>query len=251
MLFNLSEIPTSAFVGILLIPIFIFFRNSSPYTHAPEKIEMTKKEYLLSYLFLVISFATLAVSLVFGFLFFFSIWQNSYSQTGNINLCHGEYFGIGPSILLGVSLGFFVTNYIFLKWKPKKHTEFWAMYNMSYRFKAFEIVKFLLMLFAIAGIALFYLSLNQNFIITNNEIKISKLFQFSDTSYTYIDIKEINRKSKFIAPNGKEVERDHYIISFSDGQDWNSRKESLKEGKELNQAIQIISERSQVSITIQ
>jgi len=54
-------------------------------------------------------------------------------------------------------------------------------------------------------------------------IRQAPLFSLGIREHTYQELTNLETKSAFIRPDGKTCKREHFLLHFSDGQQWNSR----------------------------
>jgi hypothetical protein len=74
-------------------------------------------------------------------------------------------------------------------------------------------------------------------------IRQAPLFSLSIREHTYQELSTIETKSAFVRPDGKECKREHFLLHFSDGQQWNSRNSGYETGARNAELLRFVQEK--------
>jgi hypothetical protein len=78
-------------------------------------------------------------------------------------------------------------------------------------------------------------------------IRQAPLFSFSIREHTYQELANIETKHSFVRPDGKECQRKHFLLHFSDGQQWNSRNSGYETGDRNAELLQFVQQKMELA----
>lgn len=105
--------------------------------------------------------------------------------------------------------------------------------------------------FIILGSGIYLLALNTYTLFGKEQIKYSSFWDLGSKSYPYEEIEKIICYDAFEAPNGNTVYREHYVIKFRDGQNWNSRNQGYDEEEKNDEVFDWLEETIHVEVDYQ
>lgn len=147
------------------------------------------------------------------------------TETTEIILRPSEWYWVFPTLFLAMFASYIPSN-LFLKIQlgPKQHAEYWEYCDLKAGSNSRKLVKFL----AIILIPICTLSIILGFKsyarFNHHEIVFNTYFNWSETSYSYADLKNIRYHTHFKAPNGNIRKARHYTLTFNDGFTYNFRR---------------------------
>jgi len=243
-----------SFITILILLAFYkLFEKLLPLNKAKYKTDKTikelRKKYLKFDLIQIAVFTFLTVTGVYLLIKFFS-----YLIELRLSLLSDVIIIVKPgldklfliSILSGMLLSV-MSVIVFSKQQLKKDWEEYLAYtNLKYKINYVRLSKYTLKSFAvITGILIiFFTDWYSSF--GKNEIKINGLSTIGVKTYKYSDILKVKDIDKLIAPNGNIVEDPHYIIEFSDGENWNSRDNGFANDRKDGEIIDLVMNRTEL-----
>jgi hypothetical protein len=234
---------TAIFTAILISLRFLF-----PSKIKRENISLSDSQFKKTFLFVYLLWIITGL-IISGFVY----WINY--QIENISIGNFEYnlypdtlFWIGSSAILGFPLAILITFILIKIILKEKSNEFWSLYDIKYKFKAFFILKVIIILFAILGVTLNYLGRNSHFKINSTKIEVSRLLEMSSQEFELNEIREIKYILTFTAPNGNIVNKPHYEIIFKNGYIWNTRMDLREPQDDDDKIFKELSHNSNVKI---
>lgn len=232
----------------ILISVILGFRFLFPIKVKRESITLTDSEYKKTY-FLLFLLWLISGGILSTIIYLINNKTKSSSvENFDYNLYPDTQFWVGSSVIIGFLLAILITFGLIKIILKDKSNEFWTLYDLKYKFKAFFILKILIILLTIIGVTLNYLGRNSHFKISSKEIKVSRLFEMSSQEFKLDQIREINHILTFTAPNGNIVNKPHYEIIFTNGYTWNTKMDLREPKIEDDKIFQELSLNSKVKI---
>lgn len=235
------------YTSIILVIVLFFGLNVFKSRKQPVTKELPKAVFLRIYVLLYFSW------FVLGGIFAFIEYQLNKSllkssQDYVFNLYPDNTFWIGISVVFGFSVSLvlcFAFIEIILK---EKAQSFWVNYNKVYPFNAKILLKILLFLLTISGIAISQLAHRSFFRTYKEKIEMSRLFEWEKHEFTMDDIMELNHFQTLIAPNGKRIHKPHYEIIFKDSTIWKTTFDIREPSQNDDRYFEFISKQSGIAI---
>ena len=206
-----------------------------------ESIRLSDSEFKKTYL--LVYFTWIAFGIILSYLVYkLNMWSGiGGPDEYNYNLYPDMMTWIGFSTIVGFALGIILCLGLVKLLLVEKADEFWTLYDIKYKFRAFITLKILITILSISGIALTYLASKSYFKITDNGIAVSRLFELAEHNYNYKDIKEIKHEMGYSALL-RAVHKPHYEIIFNDGYRWNTIMDFREPRKEDKAVFEELSE---------
>lgn len=217
-------------VGFIVVTILALFKYVLPNrdTAALGKEMTSRSEFSSAYfkIYLIVIVTTVVATFSFN-----KILNSLYSKPTDgyvFNLLPGEDYWMFGALTTGFFLGLTVLFVVVKVLFGDRSANFWAHYDSMYNFKAKSVLTVAWLSIGITAIAITLIGQNTYFLIGQNDIKIREPLELNERTYSYADVKELNLKNLFTAPNGERKNVEHYEIVFNDGYVWKS-KSALRE----------------------
>lgn len=227
---NVPIICAGAAVALIWLPImFALLRKLFPARPAPSSgvplAELKAKYRKWVSLLGLLMFVT-GVPLAVG------LW---FAMTGLASWCAGQlpsalitfapvtprYWAV-PALLLGLVCGGIAAMWMVHRLLGARYGEFLDYWCQS---SGIDSVKANVLVFQVCGVLCFgliFLGLRAHVQLTNDALVVNGIFSPSEVRYPLTDIQNIETSGHFVAPNGRLVSRQEYVVIFNDGRRWST-----------------------------
>lgn len=178
-----------------------------------------RRTYWRVELFLLVVFFVMAAGLTFltyhGFLKISHMRFASFLPQDRL-LLPNPIMWVLPSLFLAMLIAIRLSTQLQSWLLRDRYSEYVAYTNMKYQMDGERVVKVVNPMIIVLIVVFTGLGLNHFAYFDREEVVSSSFFQLSISHHTYHDIKQIQDVKKFVAPNGKVVDNQHYVIKFDD-----------------------------------
>jgi hypothetical protein len=163
--------------------------------------------------------------------------------------------GPKPEMLLSPSLFCaLLSSSLFLVFLIKRQLkddwkEYMAYYNLKYKFNYAKVAVYLIRILTIFTIVLTTALLDWFSSFGHKEIKINGFLSLGTKSYYYSEVSNIIKIMKVKAPNGKIRNGPYFLVTFSDGNKWNSIDNGFSDQQKNKEIIALVSKHSNKAIS--
>lgn len=171
-----------------------------------------------------------------------SLWFTSGSLSKGIYLIRADRFAkLLVALLGGAAVGFATSPGIFKRMLKADYPAYVDYQNRLTGLDNELTSKWLSFLLAVAFFVISYLFIDWYSAFGPAGIRQAPLFSTGIREHAYSEIEWIEKRESFVRPDGKNCNHQHFIIHFSDGEQWNSRNsgyETVDRNQELLEFIE-------------
>lgn len=122
--------------------------------------------------------------------------------------------------------------------------EYQAYNNLKYKYNYVKVSKYGLRVFFIITLIITIGVLDWYSAFGQKEIKVNGMLSIGAKTYKYTDIARVKEVERIKAPNGEIRHEPHFIIEFSDGENWNSRENGFVNEVLDNEILELVVEKT-------
>lgn len=240
---------------LILLGLYKLFGRLLPINKSEYKTEKTVEELSKKYLKFDIKQIGIFFILLIGFVYIFyklfsALIHLRFTMLSDITIIvkPDAAMLLLISLFSGMLIASLITFVIVKQQLKSDWNEYLAYSNLKYKFNYVKLSKYTIKVFTyITGILIIaFLDWYSTF--GQQEIKINGLLSLGTKSYSYSEVITIKDIERLKAPNGKIVNDPHYIIEFSDGENWNSRDNGFANYEQDSQIIELVLTKTPIEI---